>query len=361
MARAGESIIKGWLEDNFESCTIRKVNETIGHIQRQTSCSRGEFDNDPLILNLKNGILTLRTFEFQWHSADRLSLVQLPVKYDAAATCPAILKFLSEVPYPEDLLIVQEYVGYCLWKDYPNAKVLLLVGDGENGKSTLIALVESLLGRKNISSRGLQELEMNRFAKADLYGKLANLYADLPDTALGSTGTFKMLTGGDPITAEHKFTASFNFTNYSKLIFSANKVPEAFEDTTGFFRRWAIVTFPNSFSGDKADKNLLQRLTTEAHYRGGAVGFPELGDRRVEASDSQRVELFELQEHGPGSGGVHPQELADSGFPHGLLLSQKRWIHWQEGDLCSFPRILSSSEASRCDRPDVLSQTPYVC
>ena len=50
---------------------------------------------------------------------------------------------------------------------------------------------------------------MNRFAKADLYGKLANLYADLPDSALKSVGIFKMLTGGDPIIGEHNFQNRF--------------------------------------------------------------------------------------------------------------------------------------------------------
>src|SRR5208337_5133071 len=99
------------------------------------------------------------------------------------------------------------------------------IGDGSNGKSTLINLIKALIGLKNVSSRGLQELEMNRFAKADLYGKLANLYADLPDTALRSVGIFKMLTGGDPITAERKFQNPFKFISGAKLIFSCNKVP----------------------------------------------------------------------------------------------------------------------------------------
>jgi putative DNA primase/helicase len=78
-----------------------------------------------------------------------------------------------------------------------------------------------------------------------------------------------MLTGRDLITAEKKFQQSFHFTNYAKLMFSANKVPEAYDDTAAFFRRWIIIVFPNVFiSGDNADPHILDKLTTEEELSG---------------------------------------------------------------------------------------------
>jgi len=77
-----------------------------------------------------------------------------------------------------------------------------------------------------------------------------------------------MLTGGDNLTAEHKFQRSFNFTNYAKLVFSANRAPETMEDTNAFWRRWLIVTFPNSFNGSNADRELLAKLTTRDELSG---------------------------------------------------------------------------------------------
>jgi putative DNA primase/helicase len=77
-----------------------------------------------------------------------------------------------------------------------------------------------------------------------------------------------MLTGRDLITAERKFQHSFTFENYAKLLFSANKVPEAFDDSDAFFRRWLIVVFPNQFINDKADPNILQKLTTPEELSG---------------------------------------------------------------------------------------------
>ena len=77
-----------------------------------------------------------------------------------------------------------------------------------------------------------------------------------------------MLTGGAPIEAEKKFRNSFTFINYAKLIFSANKVPEAADDTDAFFRRWIIITFPNKFEGENCDPHLIEKLTKPEELSG---------------------------------------------------------------------------------------------
>jgi len=272
--RNAEWIIAKDIEEVFHKKKLDKLltnnflTEVLGHIRRRTYVNRSEFDKEPFILNLKNGLLNVQTGEFTKHSPEHLSLVQFQVEYNPKANCLKIAKFLSEVLFPDDLQCVQEYVGFCLWKEYTVAKALLLVGEGGNGKSTFILLIKALIGSENTSSVSLQELEYNRFAKADLYGKLANLYADLPDEALKSAGVFKMLTGKDPIRGEYKFRNSFPFVNLAKLIFSANKVPESYEDTTAFFRRWIIILFPFTFIGKNENKDLVNELTTEEELSG---------------------------------------------------------------------------------------------
>jgi putative DNA primase/helicase len=54
----------------------------------------------------------------------------------------------------------------------------MLHGDGRNGKGTLLRVIEVFLGRVNCSNRSLQDLDNNRFAVADLFGKIANILAD---------------------------------------------------------------------------------------------------------------------------------------------------------------------------------------
>ena len=258
-----------------EECKLRlgeeyrtnRVTEVIDYIKASTFRERRE--EPPHLIPLLNGVLDINTMELRPHSPEYMFFNLLPVEYNPEAKCPQIEKFLREITgTEEDVELLLEVIGFCLYREYFIAKALMLVGEGSNGKSTFLNLVKAFLGRENVSGRSLQDLEENRFAKADLQHKLANIYADLPDKALWRTGTFKMLTGRDLITAERKFQHSFTFENYAKLLFSANKVPEAYEDTDAFFRRWLIVVFPNQFTGDKADPHILEKLTTPEELSG---------------------------------------------------------------------------------------------
>ncbi|MBS3160196.1 hypothetical protein J4213_00690, partial [Candidatus Woesearchaeota archaeon] len=144
----------------------------------------------------------------------------------------------------------------------------MLEGGGANGKSTFINLLKCFLGKKNCAAVPLQQLEINRFALSSLFGKLANLFADLPDRALRDTSFFKMLVGEDLIPGERKFKDQFFFNNYAKQIFSCNRIPRSPDDSDAFFRRWVIIRFPNQFLNNQADKRLLTKLTSQEELSG---------------------------------------------------------------------------------------------
>lgn len=121
---------------------------------------------------------------------------------------------------------------------------LLLVGAGENGKSVYLSLATALIGRDNISTRTLHELAENRFAAADLFGKLANISADISATELREVDLFKRLTGEDRITAERKYSPAFDFTPYARLLFSGQEVPPSHDASHAYQRRWMVLRFP---------------------------------------------------------------------------------------------------------------------
>lgn len=284
-SEGGETYIKRLVEQNVDPCVVTRglVSEVIGHIQRSTYVKHEEFYSETPYVVLQNGLLNTETGSVGPHDPDFHSMSKLPVKFDDGQSCPNFRKFLDEVLYPEDIPVVQEWLGYYLHRGYPAQMAMLYVGEGNNGKSTLIRVTQALLGRDSCSAASLQELELNRFSKADLFAKSANLFADLSDAALKSVGTFKMLTGGDPIRAEKKFQNSFLFVNHAKLTFSCNVVPEVYEDTEAFFRRWLIIQFPNSFGGERADKDLLKKLTTEGELS-GILNFALEGLARLRAN-----------------------------------------------------------------------------
>jgi putative DNA primase/helicase len=217
---------------------------------------------------LNNGILNVETEETEQPNPAEFIITRLPVAYDKTADCPTINKFLGEVFGEFQIPVVQEFIGYCLYKGMPFHKAVLLVGDGANGKSTFQELIKNFLGPENVSNVALQDVCENRFASSQLFGKLANLCADLPHKAIASSGRFKMLTGGDTISAEFKHKPAFNFMNYAKMIFSANAIPQVSEDTLAFFRRWIILVCNRVFLGKNCDPKILEKLTTPQELSG---------------------------------------------------------------------------------------------
>lgn len=263
------NFIKQLIGDRY---TRRIRDETIANIEAETIDINKTFTRPPLhLIPLKNGVYDLKRKMLIDYEPDMFFRDEdvLPVVYNKDATCPEISRFLSEVVSPDNRIILEEFIGYCLYRDYHIQKALLIVGEGANGKSCFLEMLTRFLGKKNVVGRTMQEIESNRFAAANLEGKLANIFADLPSKTLKTTSMFKALTGGDFITVERKYGREpASFVNHAKLIFSANRLPEVYEDTEALFRRFIIIPFPNTFIGDKADPKKIDKITTQEELSG---------------------------------------------------------------------------------------------
>lgn len=263
-----ETLIKKIVTNLMGNATRKHYyGETIHYIQSVTYALR---DEPPVnLLCLENGIYDIETGELKKHTPECFFINVLPILFDAQAVCPNVISFLKSVVTEEDMILLQEFIGYCLYRKYSIHKSFMLVGDGSNGKTTFLNMLTAFLGRKNISSVALQDLDTNRFSIANLYNRLANIYDDLPDRALRTTGKFKMVTGNAPLDAEKKFSNTFAFNNYAKMIFSCNKVPESVgDDSDAFFRRWIIINFPNTFIGETCDPNMIEKITSRQELSG---------------------------------------------------------------------------------------------
>jgi P4 family phage/plasmid primase-like protien len=260
--------LKAFCQSICHDIKTAEINEVIEQVKRRTYTKRSKFDSNIDIINLKNGLLNIHTLKKIDHSPDYLSVEQLPVSYNPYAMCPNISKFLTQVFKREDIPAVLQLVGYCLYKTNKYEKSFFFIGPGGNGKGTFLKILERFLGLNNISHESLQDLAENRFSKAELYGKSANIYADLGRKTLKATGTIKMLTSGDRLSAERKMKQRFEFTPYAKLIFSTNEPPETDDKTYAFWRRLIVFSCENVFEGDKKDPNLIDKLTTPQEMSG---------------------------------------------------------------------------------------------
>ena len=263
----GENFIKQKMAETLELETRQHYYpDIVFYVKAKTYVDRPAEASSRIAL--KNGLLDVQTGLVTIFTPSEFITTRIPVAYDQGAQCPKTIKFLADVVGLDQVPLIQEWFGYCLFPKMPFHKALLLVGEGANGKSTLLELLRRFLGAENISTTPLQALMENRFATAQLHGKLANICADLTDKPLTKTGLFKLLTGNDPITAEQKFKQPFTFVNHAKLTFSANKVPETSDDTPAFFRRWIIVTCGSVFSGEKCDPKILDKVATPEELSG---------------------------------------------------------------------------------------------
>jgi putative DNA primase/helicase len=228
-----------------------------------------EFDKDLAIINIKSGLYNWQTGELLPHDPAYFSLIQSPIVYEPSATCPCIDKLIETVADKDNRKKCYEFIAYCLYRSYPVQKMFLLFGPGGTGKTYFMDIVQSTLGELNCSHVPMQDLSGDRFATSDLYKKLANICGDLDGTAMRQVGTLKQLTSNkDVIRAQEKGEKAFNFVNFAKLIFGANKLPASSDDSTGFFRRCEIIPFMHVFERNEFDQAFLDKTTSETEISG---------------------------------------------------------------------------------------------
>jgi putative DNA primase/helicase len=238
-----------------------KAREVVFYIQAKL-CDTAMLDKEPRYINVKNGLLDWisKTPGLLPHTHEYLSSIRIPVQFNPESKCPNIDKFFKEVLPPDCIELAEELFGYCMIPDTRFEKAFMLVGSGANGKSTFLKLLQVFLGKNNISNESLQQLSDDKYRAAGLAGKLANIFPDLSDMPLENSSYFKALTSGDRISVEKKHRDPFDMENVARLIFSANEIPRSKDITHGFYRKWAIIRFPNIFKAGNADPGLLNKL-----------------------------------------------------------------------------------------------------
>jgi len=244
--------------------TMTAITDTVGQWRMQIRKAVREINCNPFIVNVKNGLYNVLESSFKQHTPDYYSTVQINATYDPTAKCPQFLSFLKSVLRNEEIYLLQEIFGYLMIPVNKAQKSFVFVGAPNAGKSTLLSVAqEILLGSENVSNIPWQSLG-DRFNKAELFGKLANIFADLPSKAIDDGGMFKSLTGEDYITAERKNKDPFSFRPYARLLFSCNEIPKNYTDRSdGFYRRLIIIRFDKSVPRNKRDPNLREKIAVE--------------------------------------------------------------------------------------------------
>ena len=227
------------------------------------------WDSDPMLLGVNNGVVDLKTGELRPGRPDDRITMTTGVDFAPDAKCPRWLQFLDEVFGNSELIDwLWRALGYSLTGDTTEQCVFIGHGIGANGKGVFCGAIHGALGDYAYSSpfstfelyqrasipNDLAALEFKRFVNS----------SETNDNTRLNEARIKAISGCDPITARYLHQEYFTFWPHLKLWLFVNHKPKVADDSFGFWRRVRLIPFTRQFTGDADDRRLAEKLRVEA-------------------------------------------------------------------------------------------------
>ena len=215
-----------------------------------------QFDANPDLLNVANGVIDLRTGKLTKHSPEYLMTKMAPVAYIEDASHPDWDKALESIP-KEIRDWYQSQLGQGI-TGYMNPSDLMLVqqGAGENGKSTIVAPLHKTLGDYSliVSPRALlADASAIPAELAEFQGVRLAFLEELPEGRKLNVTRLKTVVGTPLISARRLYKQPVTFAATHTLIVDTNYLPVVDETDHGTWRRLALIKFPYTWRKCKED------------------------------------------------------------------------------------------------------------
>ncbi len=299
------------LSASQEKITNPLVESVTGLIRKEAFRPDHHFNiGSPDVVNTLSGELELTAtgWAIQPHRREHYRTTLIPVRYDPAAQAPRFVQFLYDV-FRDDpdrdakIVCVLELLGYSLMAHAKHEKFVLLIGNGANGKSVLLRVVEALVGRENVAAVKPSQFD-NKWQRAHLHMKLANIVSELPEGKMIADDELKAIVSGEISTVEMKNRDPFDMRAFSTCWFGTNHMPHTRDFSDGLYRRAVILPFNRQFAEHEQDEHLADKLIAELpgvlnlalHYYAGALrnGFT-LPPSSVTAREEWRREADQVR------------------------------------------------------------------
>lgn len=273
-------------DDLFKAAGASYPNVAGVRQQLQSMCTltTDDFDNEPDLLNVANGVLNLRSGELEDHSpANRFTYcLETPYRPEAAEEGLDVewLSWLYQAVGNGDaektqVLVnwLQEVVGYCLTGHIREEMFVYMYGPTRSGKGTFAETLMELMGTPLAAEVQMETFTSERDgdrSNFDLAPLSASRLVFADETRahkrLNSTG-MKHITGGGQLYASHKFKEHFNFTPKFMVLMASNWKLNMDADDRAAWGRARVVAFPHSWLGHE-DRDLKRRMKSPESLQG---------------------------------------------------------------------------------------------
>ena len=260
-----EITLRSEIYEKLKSCAVNNIPRKISNIVEILKLAAQVADFPPQAdrIHLSNGTLMLDGSFTE--GKPEIVRNRFPIAYNPNAPKPVKwLEFLSGLLYPEDIPTLQEYLGYCLIPSNKGQRMMIIKGNGGEGKSQIGAVMAAMFG-SNMKDGNIGKISENRFARADLEHILLCIDDDMRMEALRQTNYVKsIVTAQGKMDLERKGQQSYQGWLLSRLLaFSNGDLLALFDHSEGFYRRQLILTTKEKPSGRIDDPDLAEKMKAE--------------------------------------------------------------------------------------------------
>ena len=222
----------------------------------------------PRAISLLNGELWFNengSVELKAHRPETGLDYVLPFAYDPTATCPIFDQTLATIfgnaKDPASVVdLVLRLAGYIIGPDRSHAMVIVFLGEGSNGKSMLVKIIQRLLSPHAALFGSLSRMTTAPASLKSLRGKRMFVDTDVAADLVWSDALLKRLSETTPLTINFGGQDDVTFENQAVPLLLCNSVPGLSDLTHGMRRRLVVVPFDRTFAPDEIDATLLDRI-----------------------------------------------------------------------------------------------------
>ena len=255
-----EELVNSYIDNAYGVfSTYNRVKSTTGLLKTRALRHDVEFNRQP-VWNFINGTLELETGVFRDHSPNDYCSVQMSYPYNPDATYHSWSRFIDDITAsdPKASEILQFIPGYALMPHCRYDKIFVLTGEGGNGKSRYLEMLEQLFGTQNVSHLSPRDF-LQDFKFIKLKDSIINIAKEIKSNVHEVEEIMKSVASGEAQTACFKHRDYVDFNPRAKLVVALNGQLSSGDTSNGLARRLIILDFKVSFVENPDPNNPYQR------------------------------------------------------------------------------------------------------